>query len=220
MTPHRLIAVVLAGALLVSLAGGPVVAQDDLDGTVAEIVAPDDYGPAEAFLDGVRGFGGSAGLWLNRQLDSVPVVGGDPPDPDAEAADIRSFINDNNASLEAHTNDVLDEYDATVYNTTAVLEVTITSEAASDETFYVIAEADGENVTNVTAVTSTSKTVDRSEELDVYEAEALNEDLRAYHEEYVEEDEVPPVGYYVRTASKYGDISELEVRSTIDNNTN
>lgn len=213
MTPtrHSLVAGLLTGLLLVSLAGSPAVAQDDDD--LVDISAADATDDASLFeqLQALGGlFMGGLGGVGDSISQRVASATGDVPAAEQEAADLAAFVNGHNDSLVDHTNQVLDEYNGTVADTTYVLKVTVEGEDA-DATRWFVATGDGEDITDTWATaTKPAETVDRTAELSVWEAEDLNADLREYRREYVAEDEVPPLGYYTRVGSQYVDVSEIE----------
>ena len=86
-------------------------------------------------------------------------------------------------------------------------------ETIDTETVYVVATGDGSNVTSLELVNSTNETVDRTHTLGWNKAEELNEDIRAYHEDYVKTGEMPSKSYVVRMASKYN-VAEIEVNQS------
>jgi hypothetical protein len=134
--------------------------------------------------------------------DMVRDVLGDEPDAKAEAAELRDFLTANSTSIIAHTNTVIEEYDASVGNSTYVVETTVSGDTGSG-TLYVIAEGNGSAVTDYRVVKETSETVDAERTLSAFEAEDLNADLRAYHDEYVTTGEVPSKDYYAQMAGKH-----------------
>jgi hypothetical protein len=125
---------------------------------------------------------------------------------------IQSFVNDHDAELVAHTNRVLDEYDATVRNGTYVAALHVAPDPGEDrdnETIYLVAQADGTNLTSVEVVDSTALSPNASRMVSTFEAQDIDADLREYYDTYVVEDEVPESSYFVGLGAKYGRISEL-----------
>lgn len=193
-------ALLVAVLLLAATAPGTVAAQeDDDDDSLLEITT-------DSIWVAVNALRGDAEGWWIRQKARL----GDPPEPAAQAEDLREFVNENDQQLVDHANLVIDEYNGSVANATYVLEVTVEENKAGDaSTFYVIAEGDGSEVTSHEATTSTNETVDRESELTASEAEALVEDLEEYKDDYVDPGEVPTIGHLVRIGSKYTDIGEI-----------
>lgn len=195
----------LLAALIVFAAiapAGTAIAQEDDD---SSIFGPIEISPLEFVYNTIRGETDSLGLWYDERFK-------EPPDVDDQAEDLRSFLNDHDQELVVHGNDVVDEHDVAVRNGTYVLEVTVVDDKddpSEESTFYVLAEGDGSDVTGLEAVTSTNQTVDRASTLSAHQAKELNADLEDYYDNYVEEDEVPSAGFYVRKASKYTTISEI-----------
>ena len=206
---HRRTRALLAALLVLAAIApaGPALAQDD-DEDDSGFLGPVEIGPIEFGWNAIKGKADALGLWYDERFK-------EPPDVDEQAEDLRAFLNDHDQELVAHGNDVVDEHDVPVRNGTYVLEVTVVDDEddPSDEsTFYVLATGDGSQVTAIEAVTSTNQSVDRSSTLTAHEAKDLNADLDAYYEDYVEAEEVPSMGFYVRTASKYTTISEIRKR--------
>jgi len=138
------------------------------------------------------------------------------PTPGEEAGELQSFVNEHNDSFVDHSNQLLESKNATVRNTTYVLSLSIQNVEDGEtieETVYLVAKADGENITSAEVVDETNETVDRSHTLGWHQAEELNSDVRAYHEDYVAEDRLPSDAYLVRKALQY-DVSEIEVENS------
>lgn len=192
----------LLALLVVAAAIAPagVAAQEDDDDSLLGEISTDSVWAA---LGAIRGE--AEGWWL-RQASKI----GEPPEPADQADDLRDFVNENDRALVDHANEVLDEHNGTVRNGTYVLEVTVEENDAGDgETFYVVATGDGTDVTGFEATGSTEEPVDRSSSLSGTQAEALNEDLRTYKDDYVDPGREPSVGHLARIGSKYTDVGEI-----------
>ncbi len=139
------------------------------------------------------------GAWLQDVRDQEPTV-------DAEAGNLTTFVNEHNASLVTHSNDVLDHYNGSVQNTTYVLELTIANkegDTTNTATRYFIAGADGENITSLQATNATTQTVDAEHTIGWHTAEQLNGDLRSYHDQYVTTGEIPGTTYVTKMVTRY-----------------
>jgi hypothetical protein len=203
-------ALVLVVALLVASATPAAAATEDEESDlllrITESASNTDQSAAAKGLFGGRlaSISGAADKWYRIAL-------GDRPNATAQANELTAFVNQHDQALVAHTNRVAEEYNATIYNTTYVLQVNVVDEGVgSNETRYLVATGNGSNITSAHMQNATpNASVDRSRELDVFEAEDLNADLRTYRDEYVEPGEVPPLQYYINKAADYGAVSEI-----------
>jgi len=205
------LALVLAVALLVATAA-PAAAATDEDGEsdlllrITESASNTDLSAAASGFFGGRLAGVQS--WGDKWSR---ILMGDRPNVTAQANQLQEFVNQHNEGLVDHTNRVADAYNATVYDTTYVLKVNVADEGReTNQTRYLVATGNGANITSAHVQNATpNASVDRTRELDVFAAEDLNADLRAYHEEYVEPGEVPPLQYYINKAADYGAVSEI-----------
>ena len=204
---------VLLALLVVCAAVGAstvgVAAESDDEGLFSMTVS-DDSSALERLGAWVSGLEApDPGAWIRDIRDQEPT-------PEEETGDLQTFVNANNESFVNHTNEVFDHYGANVSNTTYVLELTVENvegDTTDRDTVRVVATADGSNVTSLSVADSTNETVDRTHTLGWNKAEDLNEDIRSYHENYVETGEVPSKAYIVRMASKYN-VAEIEVKKS------
>jgi hypothetical protein len=200
----------LVGLLVLAAATpAPVAAQADDD--FVELDITDESGPIDSALAAVGGIWarttGSASSWLTDVRDAEPT-------PSEQTEDLKTYLNERNETFIASTNQVLTEYDASIANATYVLELTVENtegDTTESSTIYVVAEADGENVTSARVYDDTNATVDRSRTLSWDDAKLLNEDVRDYYDTYAEPGEVPPKSYLIGLASTYGNVSEITV---------
>lgn len=207
-------ALVVVAALAGATAPAAAASDDSNDGLftyTVEKVTPDGWmAKASAALDGI------GGIFSGVDLGDVAADAlGNEPSPTKQATELKTFLNEHNASFTNHTNQVLDKYNASVSNTTYVLNLTVVDEVdepTASETIYLVASANGENVTEYEVVNETNKTVDRKRVMDSFTAEDLNADVRAYYESYVKPGEIPEKGYYISKYGKYGDISEVTIK--------
>lgn len=204
------LSVLLIGAgVTVSIA--PVAAQssgDDLISVDFDEQRPDGVlGTASAALDGAKGLLGRV-----SPTNMVRDITGNEPEPSEETDQLQKTLNSNEGEFVSHTNTVIDEYNASVGDGEYVLELTAeSSESGETSTIYFIGQGNGTYVTGYDVVNSTSKSVDRSRTMSEFEVESLNEDVREYHEDYVQPGEVPEKGFYIKLAGKYGDVSEINI---------
>lgn len=135
----------------------------------------------------------------------LAALAGNSPDATTQRDRIRTIVNDGDWA--GHLNQTLDEHNASAPNGTTVLRLDIVDETGQDTgdaSLYVIIKADGEGVTNVTAVNATDKTVDGSMTLTAAKASNLADDLADYQQQYVARDETPDAGTLVYYDTKYG----------------
>lgn len=208
-TQHALTAALVGILVVGTLVPVTAIASADSDDSLAEIEV--DVDDIDAWL------AAAAGAWERAQIafarDTPAVLGGSEPGVEEQADRLDTFVDDHNGSLVEHTNEVLAEYNATVRNDTYVLLVEIADDVedpSTTETVYIVATADGTNLTDLRATRTTDRTVDRSTTLGVHKATALNDDLRDYREEYVEPGTVPEQTYYIQKGATYGDIQEFQ----------
>lgn len=210
----RLAALLAVVVLFAAVAPAPVAADDEDDDQLASVVFGESATEkASVALSGLWGKIAHLKVDFSRAKDKA--LGTEPPDTEDQADELKHTLNSHSGGFVNHTNLVLDEYDGTVYNTTYVLQVDVVDDADDPDktsTVYVVASANGTELTSLEAVDNTTHNVSKSVTLDVYEARRVNEQLDEYHDEYVSEDEVPEPKYYARIVSEYTDVSEITVK--------
>lgn len=184
---RRTLTTLLLTLCLLTAAVTPAAAQSDDSGGIVSIAISIVTNPVEV----AGGLADRASIWASGF--------GDDPDADRQAERLRSFLATNNASWTDHANAVADEYNLSIGNGTYAYEL-----AVDETSVYVVATANGTDITGYEAVNSTSENIERTINLSPSEAKQLNEDVREYDEEYVQHDEIPPKGYYVGKAATYG----------------
>ena len=211
------LSIVFAVLLLTGAVATPAVADTDDDSNpLAEFTVSDDADKTGLLAGILKGLGsrtfGGVGNFVTDLLNNEP-------EPSAEADEMQSFVNDHNASFVNHTNTVLDEYNASVRNATYVLELTVYNTEGTENhtaTKYFVVSADGTNLTSGRIVDNTTKPVNASKALTVFQMQSLNGDIREYHDRFVETGEIPKQGYYVGLAAQYASVSEIRVNTSED----
>lgn len=210
----RTASALLAGLLILTvMAPAPVAADDHDDDQLASVVFGDTLTEqAAAAVSGVWGKLSHLSVSFDRAKDAA--LGNEPPEPEAQTDALKHTLNSYNGDFVNHTNRVLSEYNGTVYNTTYVLEVEVVDdvdEPSETSTLYVVATANGSEVTGLEASDNTTLNASKSVTLDSYEARRVNEQLDEYHDDYASEDEIPEPSYYVRIVAEYTDVSEITI---------
>jgi len=197
-------ALTLAALLILATVGGAAI-------TPAGVAAQEDDGLFSMSVDDCSSLSCQGAVWAASfdapdPMDFIRDVQGTNPTVNEEANELQTFVNDHNESLLNQSNQVLEDYNATVQNTTYVLKLDVTDEedgSTNVATRYFVAEADGENITAIRAVNETDLEADRTHELSWNEAEQLNSDVRSYNEEYVEPGETPDKIYITKMVARY-----------------
>lgn len=170
---------VLAGTVTGVTISAPTVAADGGDTLLGDVFEGD---TSDKIGDGFSAVW--AGLGGARERAGWRVsnwFGGDPSTASEEANGLASYYNANNATLEAWANSRKNW----TSNHTVKITLHLDDETA---TRYLVATAEGGNITSSSMVKTTNRTADHSIDLCGYAADQANEELRTFTEEYASKD--------------------------------
>lgn len=205
--PTRLVSIMLAALLVASAAATPLAAADENSGPFGDVLSTagnnaDDnatFGLSTARTVISTVTASLSGLRDRVAYGAKAVVADEDAQPSAseQAREVQSFYNTNNESFEAYVNN---RTDASTDSDVIELRFTLNGET---ETKYLVADVSDGSYTNSQIVNSTDRTVDHWVELDGLAAADAPDDLEAFHDDYVAEDEDITQAYLSKMAAKY-----------------